>query len=163
MDNRLKALKMAMQLEEDGRAFYLKAAERTSSKHGREMFLSLADDEERHLRLLQKQCDAVTEGQCFLRLPEIGDIDPQWDEPLFPRDPDLFSKAVSPDASDTDALLFAIQLENKSFELYRQLARETSDAAGSEMFRWLASVERGHFNILMLNYESLLNSGSWAN
>jgi len=162
MEEQLKALEMAMQLERAGQEFYRKAAARTSSAHGRETFLSLADDEAEHLRILEHQCDYVTTNQCFARMPEIGVARADWDQPLFPKDPGLFSKAVRSDAGDADALLFAIQAENTSFELYRKLARETQDDAGRSMFRWLASVERGHFDRLMLNYESVLGSGVWA-
>jgi len=162
VEEQLKALEVAMQLERDGQAFYRKAAARTGSAHGRETFLSLADDEAQHLRILERQCNYVTSNQCFARLPEIGEPQSNWDEPLFPKDPALLNKAVRSDAGDADALLFAIQAENKSFELYRKMARETQDDAGRSMFRWLASVERGHFERLMLNYESVLRSGVWA-
>jgi len=163
MKEQLKALEMAMQLERDGQDFYKKAAARTKSERGRAMFLSLADDEVLHLRILERQCNSLTENQCFVRLAEVGAVSADWDAPIFPKDAGLFEKAVRGDASDIDALLYAIQAENKSFELYRKLAKETDDPTGQAMFRWLASVERGHFNQLMLNYESLLSSGSWAN
>jgi rubrerythrin len=163
MDERLKALEMAMQLERDGQVFYRKAASRTNSPKGRAMFLSLADDEALHLRLLERQCNSLTENHCYAPLTEMGAAGPDWDAPIFPKDPGLFKKAVQPDASDADALLYAMQAENKSFELYRKLAQEASDPAGQALFRWLASVERGHFNQLMLNYESLVSSGAWTN
>lgn len=163
MDERLRALEMAMQLERDGEAFYRKAAARTKSDQGHRMFLSLADDEALHLRLLQRQCNALTENHCYAQLPEMSAIAPDWDAPIFPKDPGIFSKAVQPDAGDADALLYALQAENKSFELYRKLGSAAGDPAGQAMFRWLASVERGHFNQLMLNYEALTNSGTWAN
>lgn len=162
MNTALKALEQAMQLERDGRAFYLQAAERTSDRRGREMYLSLADDEKLHLQLLERQYHAVKANQGWQALPEIWDIDTGWDEPLFPKDKTLFEKAVHPEASDLDALIFALQIEHKSFELYRQWAQKSSEPAAKAMYKWLACAERGHFNQLMLNYESLLNSGYWA-
>lgn len=162
MKKQREALEMAIQLEREGQAFYKKAAARTLSEKGRAMFLSLADDEKRHEQILERQCNALTENQCFADIPEMGAVSADWDAPIFPKDASIFEKVVRGDASDVDALLFAIQAENKSFELYRKLAKETDDAAGQAMFRWLASVERGHFNQLMLNYESLLSSGAWA-
>jgi len=162
MQAECQAIEKAMQLERDGREFYLKAADRTSNKHGREMFLSLADDEEIHLHVLERQLEAIQEkGRCEL-LPEAQEPEAGWEAPLFPKDKEQFEKAVHPQASDLEALHFALQAENESFELYRKMAGQSQDPHAKQMYRWLASVERGHFNQLMLNYESLLSSGHWA-
>ena len=59
------------------------------------------------------------------------------------------------------SLLFAIQKENESYELYRKAATETDDPAGRDMYQRLASYERVHFDILMLNYEHQMSTGSW--
>lgn len=156
-------LEQAMQLERDGRAFYLKAAERTTAERGREMFLSLADDEAIHLRVLGEQLAAIqSRGVCEL-LPEIGQADPEWDKGIFPTDPSIFEKSVRQDASDTDALIFALQAEHKSYELYRNAANAVEDPQAKRMFQWLAGVEQAHFNQLMLNYDSLVTTGQWAN
>lgn len=163
LSSECQAIEMGMQLERDGRAFYLKAAERTTDPKGRAMFLSLADDEAIHLRVLEEQLAAIQQkGYCEV-LPEMEEAEAGWDEELFPRDPVLLEKIVHPEASDIDALIFALQAEHKSYELYRRMAKETQDEKARQMFRWLASAERGHFNQLMLNYESLLQSGHWAN
>lgn len=162
MQAECQALEKGMQLERDGREFYLKAAERTSSQSGKQMFLSLADDERVHLQVLERQLHTLQqEGRC--QLPEeAGEITSDWDQPLFPKDREVFEKTVDPTAGDLDALHFAIQAENQSFEFYRKAAGETEDPAARQMYKWLASVERGHFNQLMLNYESLVHSGHWA-
>jgi len=83
------------------------------------------------------------------------------DKPLFPPESADLEKAIGSEASDTDALLFAMQKENESYELYRKAATETADPAGKEMYQRLASYERVHFDILMLNYEHLVSTGSW--
>jgi hypothetical protein len=82
--------------------------------------------------------------------------------PLFPEGEEAFQKAVRPDASDQDALLFALQIENESFNLYRELAQTTDDPNGKRMYGYLANAERGHFELLMLNYEHLSTVGGWA-
>lgn len=162
MTTEIQAIEMGIQLEQDGREFYLKAAKRTSDERGKEMFLALADDEAIHLRILQQQLEALQSEKPANNLPEIEPAGADWDIPLFPKDPTLFEKTVQPEASDIDALIFAIQIEHKSFELYREMATQADNPTTAEMFKWLASVERGHFNQLMLNYESVIHSGHWA-
>ena len=158
----LQALRQAMRLEEDGYRFYTQAAERTADPRGKEMFLSLADDEKLHLRIVQGQYEALSSGKGWLSFSEDLELKPvEVDKPLFPPGKEAVERAVSPEASDTDALLFAMQKENESYELYRKAAAETADPSGKDMYQRLASYERTHFEILMLNYEHLINTGSW--
>ena len=162
MQTDLEAMERAMQLERNGRSFYLEAAERTSSEEGRKMFLSLADDEALHLRLFQKQYESLKDDRGWQALEEMGQPAADWNDPIFPIEPAKFEKAVHPLAGDLDALAFGISIEHDSIEMYRGLAAQVTDPAGQQMYRWLATVERGHFNQLMLNYEHILNSGHWG-
>ena len=154
----LQALRQAIRLEQDGYEFYTEAAERTADPRGRETFLSLADDEKLHLRIVQDQYEALNAGKGWVSFSEALELKPvDLDKPLFPPD----RETIGPEASDIDALLFAMQVENESYELYRKAATETADPAGKEMYQRLASDERVHFDILMLNYEHLLSAGRW--
>jgi rubrerythrin len=158
----LQALRQAIRLEQDGYKFYTEAAERTADPRGREMFLSLADDEKLHLRIVQDQYEALSAGKgwvSFLEETEVETVD--LDKPLFPPEREALEKAIDPKASDTDALLFALQIENESYELYRKAVTETADPAGQAMYQYLAGQERTHFEILMVNYEHLMSAGSW--
>ncbi len=154
----LQALRQAIRLEEDGYKFYAEAAERTADPRGKEMFLSLADDEKLHLRIVRDQYEALKGGKGWVSFPEVMGVEPiDLGKPLFPPDEGV----IDPEASDIDALLFALQIENQSYELYRRAASETADSAGKAMYHRLASQERNHFDILMLNYEHLVSTGSW--
>ncbi|MGA9349414.1 MAG: ferritin family protein [Anaerolineae bacterium] len=158
----LQALRQAIRLEQDGYKFYIKAAERTVDLRGQEMFLSLADDEELHLRIVQDQYEALKGGRGWVSFSEVLELKPvDLDKPLFPPEREGLEKAIDPKASDTDALLFGLQIENESYELYRKAASETADPVGKAMYQRLASQERTHFDILMLNYEHLVSAGSW--
>lgn len=158
----LQALRQAMRLEEDGYKFYTEAAERTADPRGEETFLSLADDEKLHLRIVQDQYEALSGGEGWISFSDALELKPvDVDQPLFPPQREALEKAIGPQASDAEALLLAVQKENESYELYRKAASETADPAGKDMYQRLASYERTHFDILMLNYEHLMSSGSW--
>lgn len=158
----LNALKQALELEKEGHQFYQKAANRTIDPKGAAMFRSLADDELKHQQMIQRQIDALTKGQDWLDLNEIGDVQVDLQTPLFPAGKLEIEKAIQPDASDMDALLFALKIENDSFDLYAKQARVSQDLNAIHMFGSLAAAERTHFNLLMLNYESLSSHGGWA-
>jgi rubrerythrin len=158
----LEALCQAARLEEDGYKFYIEAAKRTADPRGREMFLSLADDEKMHLRMVEDQYQTVIDEKEWVSFPEALACKPiDLDEPLFPPQGRDFDRAIDPQASDLDALLFALQIENDSYELYRKAATEVADPVGKAMYEFLATEARTHFDILMLNYEHLASTGSW--
>jgi rubrerythrin len=166
----LVALNQAIELEVKGQRFYLEAAECTINPKGAEMFRSLADDEVIHERILRRQLDALTQGEGWVPvlsvvegLPEgIAEVTADLADLIFPEGEKVCEETLRPDESDLDALLFALQIENESFNLYRELAQTTEDPNGKRMYEYLASAERGHFEQLMLNYEHLSTVGSWA-
>jgi len=166
----LVALNQAIELEVKGQRFYLEAAECTMNPKGAEMFRSLADDEVIHERILRRQLDALTRGEGWVPvlsvvegLPEgIAEVTADLADLIFPEGEKVCEETLRPDESDLDALLFALQIENESFNLYRELAQTTEDPNGKRMYEYLAKAERGHFEQLMLNYEHLSTVGSWA-
>jgi rubrerythrin len=158
----LQALHTALTLEQDGRRFYSSAAERTSEPKGKAMFRALADDEVLHAKVIQGQIDSLTRQGGWV-LPEgIGEAAADLDTPLFPEGTAAFQDAVRSDASDMDALLFALKLENDSFDLYVEQAKAVQDPNARRVYEYLADAERTHFDLLMLNYESLSTAGIWA-
>lgn len=158
----VRALEQALQLEQSGQRFYREAAERTIDEKGAKMFLSLVDDEVMHEQIIQRQLEALSKGEGWV-LPEgIGGVEADLDTPLFPKGKIELEKAIRPDASDLDALLFALKIENDSFSLYVEQAKAAVDPNAKRMYGYLVDAERTHFNLLMLNYESLSSMGGWA-
>ncbi len=159
-DVALHALEKAIRIEKDGRRFYLQAAERTNDQRGKEIFLTLAQAEEDHLRIVEKQYDSLSMGRGWLALAEArSEVD--LESPLFPPGREALEKIVKPDDSDLDALLLALGFENDSYELYRKGYAETDNPQGRAMYEYLADMEREHFETLMRNYEHLSRTGSW--
>ena len=185
-DAALTALHQAIELEVKGQRFYLEAAECTTNPKGAQMFRSLADDEVIHERILRRQLDALTQGEGWVPvlspalsedfgelsravegtvegLPEgVAEVTTDLAALIFPQSEKVCEETLRPDESDLDALLFALQIENDSFNLYREMAEKTEDPNGKRMYEHLAGAERGHFELLMLNYEHLSTTGGWA-
>jgi len=147
----LQALRQAIRLEQDGYKFYPEAAERTADPRGQEMLHFLADDEKLHLRIVQDQYEALSAGKGWVSFPEAVERRPEpdfgelsravegektidLDKPLFAPEREALEKPIGVEASDTDALLFALQIENESYELYRKAATETADPTGKTMY-----------------------------
>jgi rubrerythrin len=152
----------AKRLEQDGRAFYLESADRTKSPKAREMFLSLAEAEAMHQGLLQREIDSLAKDGKWVELPEARGPRRDLSESVFPRGKEGLAKAVGVDTSETEALVLALELETKTFELYRREARSVENAAAKSMYEFLAGQERTHFDVLMAAYETMVHYGGWV-
>ena len=151
----LAVLKEAMQIEQEGSAFYLKAAQTTQDEKEQKTFRALASDEENHLRLIKSQHDALTSQSMWISSPEVKPVQVDLDKPLFPEGKEALDKTVTAKPRDSDALLFGLDIETKSFDIYRRAAVQTADARGKAMFEFLAGEEKSHFDILMMRYDFL--------
>ena len=157
----LAILERAMSIEQEGREFYLKAVETTHDEKGRETFAALADDEQKHYNLIKRQHDALTRDGRWIESLEVKPVKIDLEKPLFPGRREDLENAITSKSTDWDALLFGLDIEIKSYGLYQKSALETSDPLGKQVFEFLASEERGHFNMLMMRYDSLFGPVGW--
>lgn len=158
----LAVLQQALELEQRGHEFYTQAADRTVDPKGKAMLLSLAGDETLHEKVIQRQIDALTEGEGWIVPADLPEVDADLSTPLFPAGKVELEKAIRPDASDLDALLFALKIENDSFVLYAEQAKKVTAPNAKRLYAYLADAERTHFNLLMTNYESINSNTGWV-
>ena len=67
----LKALNIAMKIEEDAQEFYAKAAGKAKQSDVRDMFLKLSDMERNHYDLLRYEHDSLTHSGYWCDIPEF--------------------------------------------------------------------------------------------
>jgi rubrerythrin len=144
----------ALKLEQDGRDFYERMAERVQDEDGRVMFRQLAEDELDHYAYITRQYEALQAGRGWAPIPEmelVASIDAV--SLVFPPDQKALEDLPG-EPSEEDALLFGLGIEDKSFKLYHTSAQRADDAEAKKLFMQLAGAERRHFEILMQRYES---------
>jgi rubrerythrin len=158
----LAALEKAKCLEQEAQKFYGEAVDRTASAKGKEVFRALIKDEVMHERLIQRQIDVLAAEGKWDKLPGTQGAACDLSQEIFPRGREGLEKAVKADADDAEALLAGLEFESNSYDLYRREAQAATGSAVREMFEFLASQERLHFDLLMSNYEALVSLGRWA-
>jgi len=165
----LGVMRRAMQIERDGYKFYNEAAERASGKRGEEMFLSLAADEARHLRLLLIEYKALESGQGWIdptkALAEdlvVDPANPDLPGEEYPEQSPIFSPAREPSLKgDIAALEFGLETEKLSYDLYCKSADEAADPAAKQAYEFLSREENRHYEILQNSRNYLVDNQTW--
>ncbi|SHJ93409.1 ferritin family protein [Desulforamulus aeronauticus] len=151
----LQAIKTAILNEHEGHQFYLLAAEKGGSDEVRNVFLYLAEEEQRHEYYLRRLYDAVennidmkkAEENCNLvKAPNIFK-----EEDLKREKPSLIVSALS----------MAVKMEKESLEFYREASAKTKDEKARKVYLELAEMEGEHLDTLNLAYDFAKNEW-WA-
>ena len=147
-------LAQALKLELDGQEFYQRMVSRMEDEAGKEMFQQLADDEVDHYNYIKRQYEALQAGKGWAAIPEMELVDAiDAVSVLFPP-AEKEMPELSDNPNEEDALLFGLNIETKSFQLYHNSAQQAKDPEASKLFMQLAGAEQRHFEILMQRYES---------
>lgn len=156
----LEPLRQGMINEIRGKFYYNEAAERTREPRGREMFLSLARDEEGHLHILEQQYLSVSRRGEWLGLEaaRAGDS-PAPRLNLFPES--AAKGLLSPSSSDEQALEMALAMEKRGYDLYKGAMDATSDPAEKAMYQFLTQEESRHYALLDQTLNYLKDKGFW--
>jgi rubrerythrin len=156
---RLEALKLALANEEKERDFYLAHAKRTKDPLGRQMFESIAADENEHYKRLVDLHKRLEERN---KWPEgfSLDISTRVTEALNRLAKEAGDTPES-EEDDLEAVRVAIEFEKKGEAFYARLANEAKDKAEKRFFSLLASMEREHMLSLEDTFEYFTDPGSW--
>jgi rubrerythrin len=151
----IKALKVAIEAENNAAQSYSKAAKKTRNPKGREMFQQLSEFEMNHYQKLKDLLKSLQEkGEWILY---EGTSLKKKSIPLKTEKP-----KGQEQLTDMDALKIAIKEEKKAQAYYRSMAELTDDPRGRDMYKRLASEEALHEKLLNDQYYSLHNTGLWS-
>jgi rubrerythrin len=147
------ALKAAVQAEGEGYHFYMMAAASTKDPQGKEVFETLAREEQDHARYLKAQYQALLETGKPDGGVRLGTrLDLTGPSPIF--SPALRSRAAEAHYEMT-ALSIGMQLELGAAQFYRDLAGKATAPALKQVLTELSDWETGHFEALQRQQGSL--------
>jgi rubrerythrin len=147
-------------MEIDGKEYYQKASQSSDNQLGRELFQSLAVEEDIHRQKFKEIYDAIKSRKAW---PET---DFQPDGGLMLKS--IFAKATAEmgsdlkaPASEMDAIQTAMTMENKTYDFYKSQSRGASHTAEKDFYEALATQEREHHQVLLDYYEYLKDPAGW--
>jgi rubrerythrin len=164
LDSTLAVIGTAIQNEVAGQRFYNDAAFYCIDPWAKEVFSTLAAEEEAHTRLLLAEYESVAAHGLWLdrNVAEARGANVDITRFTFPDGKpakDLFPPEWSADreidrrSDDLDALAFGIELERQAIDLYGQAAGEAEDPAARVAYRFLVEEETRHYEELKAQWE----------
>jgi rubrerythrin len=162
----LTVLQNAIHNEVSGQRFYSDAARFCIDLWTKEMFASLAAEEELHTRLLLVEYESLSNRGCWIDHETAQDSDTAVDITAFTfpeaeREDELFpahgssSQNVDRTMDDLSALALGIGMEQKAIDLYTKAARAADDSAAREAYEFLIVEETRHHDQLKAQWEKL--------
>jgi len=154
-ETRDEVARAAVQLERDGRIFYLDAAEKAQSNLTRKMFASLADDELDHIKWLEKTLPdvdtaATANRDLYQRLSHI-----------FADVPEAKLRKIATSENDVEAINTAIEIEKQAVAAYEKWQAEAENIDVKKLCNLLSGIERFHVQVLMNTLEYFEHTSDW--
>jgi len=156
----LEALQIAVQMEVDGKEFYLKASRESSNELGRKLLESLAAEEDVHRRKFEEIYNAIRNNRAWPRT----DFQPDGGKGLrtiFARESEEMESDIEVLSAELDAVEKAMSMENKTYDFYKGRAEKADYDGEREFYQSVASEEKEHHLILLDYYEYLKDPAGW--
>lgn len=150
----MDAIEIAIKMETDAIDLYTKAVSKTKHPVGKKMFLTIVEDEKRHLEML---------SQIFKGLGiEARDVSPMRRvKTVFETMKDKMIERVEATSDELEAFKIAMEMEKKGIEFYKRSASDVKKEKEKILFERLIKEEEQHYNIFANTYFFLSNTGNW--
>ena len=159
-DKTLEALKIAVQMEIDGKEYYLKASEESNNELGKKLLQQLAAEEDIHRQKFEQISDTIRNREAW---PQV-DFHPDGGSALrtiFARATEQSGSEVKATATELDAVKTAMDMENKTYDFYQSQVKNAAYDAEREYYEALATQEREHHLVLLDYHEYLKDPAAW--
>ena len=151
----MTAIELAVKMETDAIKFYQEASEKMQYPVGKKMFLSVVEDEKRHLEMLQ----SVLRGLDLDLKERANPI--RTVKTVFEQMKDKMMDRVAASTDEMEAFRVAMDMEKEGADMYGKAASETSSDKEKTLFERLQYEEERHFDIFSNTYSFMKDTGNW--
>jgi rubrerythrin len=150
----MNAIEIAIKMEKDAIDFYTEAAGKTKHPVGKKMFLSIAEDEKRHLQML---------SQIFKEVGvKIDEVSPMKNmKTIFASMKDSMMQKIAATKDELEAFKIAMQMEKEGVEFYKKSEAEAQKEKEKALFARLIKEEEQHYAIFANTYNYMADTGNW--
>jgi rubrerythrin len=155
----LTALKDAIQMEVDGRQFYLEAAKKVQNEGVRQILDYLAESEVYHIKKFNEIYQSLEKRDNWTE--ELAEFKPPKSEPYACVMALTQAGEGGGGKDDLAALRTGLKMEQCAIDYYTKLAKETPIPLARRFFMSLAHEERGHYMMLLDMHNYLSDPADW--
>ncbi len=154
MEDYMNAIEVAIKMEKDAIDFYTEAAGKTKHPVGKKMFLSITEDEKRHLKMLSAIFRDI--GITPENVSPMGNI-----QTIFKTMKDAMMQQVAATKDEIDAFRIAMQMEKEGVEFYKKAEAEAPTEKERALFMRLVKEEQQHYDVFANTYSFMSDTGNW--
>lgn len=150
----MNSIEISINMETDAIKFYEEAAGKTAHPAGKKMFLSIAEDEKRHLEMLS----------CILKGLDIHykDASPMQNmKTIFESLKENMMQRIAATNDELEAFKVAMKMETEGLEFYRNLLSQVNSDKEKQLFEKLIYEEQQHYDMFANTYAFLSDTGNW--
>lgn len=150
----MSSIQIAIRMETDAIKFYTEAAGKASNPVGKKMFLTIAEDEKRHLDIISK----IVKGLDI----KMSDVSPMQNiKTVFESMKNDMMSRVEATNDEMEAFKIAMQMEKEGIEFYKNLMTDLKTNKETALFEKLIAEEKQHYNIFANTYTFLSDTRNW--
>ncbi len=159
-DKTLEALKIAIQMEIDGKKCYLEASQASNNELGKKLLKSMAAEEDTHRKKFKEIYDAISNKKGWSRTDFKANRGQRL-RTLFAGTCAAVGVNVEALDSEFDAIQTAVDKESQSYDFYTKQSEAATYATEKELYDTIAAEEHEHYLILVDYREYLKNPAGW--
>jgi len=156
----LEALQIAIQMEIDGKEYYLQASQKSSNELGKRLLASLAAEEDVHRQKFEEIYIAMQNKKAW----PVTDFHPDGGKRLraiFDMAAGEIGTNVKAPDTELDGVQIAMDMENKTYDFYQGQGKGATYDAERNLYQILVAEEREHYLALLDYYEYLKDPAGW--
>ena len=155
----LEALQFAIQMEIDGKEYYLKISQKSRDDVGKRLLAVLAAAEDVHRQKFEAIFEAIRVKQVWpaTKLPPPG----KGIKTIFAEALGQIKSGSNGTATEIGAVDKAIEMETRSYDYYMSQSKRAVSGAEMEFYKAVAAEEQVHHLVLLDYKEYLTNPAAW--
>jgi len=147
----VKALELAIRTELNGKTFYERASVQSSQLLGQQLFSTLAVEEDMHRKKFEEIYEAFRTKNSW----PVVDYHPANANAVKTVFAQARRSTVKSNTTENEAILIALEIEDRSIDLYLEFAKTALYPAEKSLYETLVGEERGH-RLALLDYQEYL-------
>jgi rubrerythrin len=156
----LEALQTAIQMEIDGKEYYLKASQQSGNELGKQLFKTLAAEEDDHRQKFEEIFNSMRKEKGWPKTDFQANGGRNL-RTIFARATEQMGPKGNVSSTELDAVKKAMDMENETYDFYQQQEKLASYDAEREFYQALSAQEKEHHLVLLDYYEYLKDPAAW--